>query len=275
MNCRRLYRALEQSQSPFDALVVTSPENVAYLAGVETHTPFTIPERIAAVAVRADHEPSSIVRNLKEAQARAESTISDIRTYFEFRESPIQVTVDALGRPKGAMALGIETQHVTARYTTKFGEHLSSAQLTSCDRLLDDIRMVKKPDQIEAVERAVLDADDVIHEVFSGMRARDTEALALAANRADRYIVDLARTAVVGAPSKHQRDTFGSRRETHGELVGAVRAGVEMRELFALCKRGSEEYGCSFTGTHIGEGLEGPPRILSRELFELEATAAS
>ena len=300
MNQQRLYSALERS--PFDALVITSPENVAYLAGAEIHSQRTIPDRIAAVVIVPDRDPIFVVCNLEETQAREDSTIADIRTYFEFRESPIQIIVDALGNPTGPVALGIETHHMVARYFTEFQERLPQAKLGSCDRMLDEIRMVKEPDEIDAIERAARVTDDVIHRVFSGVRAGDTEArmsarlqsalLEAGADRVlfivaaagkntlmthpnpgsyqlapgdvvrtdfggafDGYNSDLARTAVIGTPSQEQRDVYRFIWEIHEELIDAARPGVEVRELFGLCKRRYEEHGWPFTRPHIGHSL--------------------
>jgi Xaa-Pro aminopeptidase len=81
-----------------DAVVATSPENTLYLTGANILTQRLLPERIALVLWPRAGEPVFIICIIEERLTRQTSRIPDIRTYHEFRESPIDVLHRALSR---------------------------------------------------------------------------------------------------------------------------------------------------------------------------------
>jgi Xaa-Pro dipeptidase len=77
----------------------------------------TLPERLALIVWPRDGEPTYIVCTLEELQAEAESWITDIRSYFEFKESPVGLLAEVI-REKGLAkaTIGIETDFLTVNY---------------------------------------------------------------------------------------------------------------------------------------------------------------
>src|SRR5579872_482711 len=97
-NIERLKTLLHKSE--FDAIVAVSPENVTYTCGVTIWTQRSIRDRLAIVVWPRAGEPSIIVCNIEEPQTRTESFIQDVRSYVEFRVSPVELLAEVL-REKG------------------------------------------------------------------------------------------------------------------------------------------------------------------------------
>ena len=94
MNSQRINKLLDQSG--LDALVVMSIENVTYLSGVWVVTQRVIPERLAFVLWPRHGEPVFILCKGEDVNISERCFIGDIRTYLEFRTTPVELLADAL-----------------------------------------------------------------------------------------------------------------------------------------------------------------------------------
>jgi Xaa-Pro aminopeptidase len=171
----RLKQAMRAS-TDFDAVILASPVNTWYASQVVLITQEALPERLALVIWPRDGEPTYIVCNLEELQARAEAWISDIRTYFEFKESPMQAVRDVLVE-KGLLTarLGIETNFLTAEYANQLQSLVPDATYVPCQTFVAQVRSVKTDAEIATMEMAASATDRAIRRTFESVRVGDTE----------------------------------------------------------------------------------------------------
>jgi Xaa-Pro aminopeptidase len=84
--------------------------------------------------------------------------------------------------------------------------------------------------------------------------------------RIDGYCSDIARNAVVGRASAHQRDRFARISEVHDAIVDAIRPGVLASELSTMAqneyKRLGLDYNWGIAGHSIGLLAYEPPFLL-------------
>jgi Xaa-Pro aminopeptidase len=158
-------------QSDFDVVVAISPENTAYTSGVFIGSQRGIRDRLALVVWPKAGAPAMIVCTIEEPQARAESFIADVRSYVEFKTSPIEVLVDVL-REMGLerSRIGFESHYLSAHFFEEMITALPSATFVGCDELFSEVRMIKTGEEIarlthaaQRTERALLATYATIH----------------------------------------------------------------------------------------------------------------
>lgn len=69
------------------------------------------------------------------------------------------------------------------------------------------------------------------------------------------YYSDLARTAVVGEPTKEQADTYRQLWDIHEETIAAIRPGIAAKDLYQSCAESFEARGLQMNLPHIGHSL--------------------
>jgi Xaa-Pro aminopeptidase len=297
----QLTKALENAH--LDVVVATSPENVLYLSGLNILTQRLIPERLAFVVWPTGGLPVVIVCIHEEPQARRSRGIQDIRTYFEFAESPLASCAAVITEMGLASArIGLEKRHLTASHVEEWTSLLPAAESIPADDLFSRLRMVKTQSEVAVLEAVAQATDRAVWAAFDYARAGHTErsvanvmrahlltqpvddvhALMLGAGpnaslihqlptdyvltagdvcRVDvggvkgGYLSDLARSAVVGAPTPRQHDAYRRLWAVHETVIGSVRAGVAVSKVYAAYERISRGEGIFRKRPHIGHGL--------------------
>jgi len=69
------------------------------------------------------------------------------------------------------------------------------------------------------------------------------------------YYSDLARTYVVGEPTREQADTYRKLRRIYSEIIGNMTVGRPINELYETCRAGFEREGLGFFMPHIGHSI--------------------
>jgi Xaa-Pro aminopeptidase len=69
------------------------------------------------------------------------------------------------------------------------------------------------------------------------------------------YYSDLARTYVVGEPTREQADTYRKLRRIYDEIIGQMTVGRPINELYETCRKGFEREGLAFFMPHIGHSI--------------------
>jgi len=139
-------------QSPFDAVIAVSPENVRYAGDVMISTQRSIRDRLALIVWAKGRDPVFVLCQVEEGYVSRESWITDIRSYKEFVTAPTRVVADVLselGLAKGR--IGCELEYLAQRYVSQIMEALPDLRLEACDDLFRKVRMMKT-----AREREVL-----------------------------------------------------------------------------------------------------------------------
>ncbi len=147
---RKMERAMEEHG--LDALVATSPENVAWASGAAPPSQKTVRSRLAAAIVPRFGGSELVAIALEGPVVGTQSRLDSLRLYEEFVEDPVLVFADSLrerGLDEGA--IGLEETHLSHADYAKLVAALPGARLVRADELFDELRMVKTPAEIEAI----------------------------------------------------------------------------------------------------------------------------
>ncbi len=178
---------------PFDAVILSSQENTFYASGALILTQREIPLRLALTLWPRGGEPTFVVCGIEESLVRRQSWIGDVRPYIEFAESPVAMIAAAV-RERGLERghIGIERDHLVARYWDELRAALPDATFGDAGPLLAQVRAVKTPGEVDrlqiaarALERAISHAYMVAHPGCTEKWLADTMATALLAEGAD------------------------------------------------------------------------------------------
>ena len=169
---------LEQAMAErgLDALVATSPENVAWASGAAPPSQKTVRSRLAAAIVPREGESELVAIALEGPVVRPQSRLDSIRLYEEFVEDPVLVFADSLrqrGLDEGVV--GVEETHLSQADYGKLAAALPAARLVRADELLEELRMVKTPSEIEAIRDIGGAAERIAGEVCERFGAGSTE----------------------------------------------------------------------------------------------------
>ena len=174
MNTKRTRELLDESG--LDALVVMSIENVAYLSGVWVLTQRIIPDRLAFVLWPRDGEPVFILCKGEHVNIDGRCTIKDVRTYVEFRARPVELLAEALAeRGLSAGRLGIERRSVSVADYQELERLVPNATLDDGASVMERVRMIKTPDEVDALAAAANATQDAIAVAFESATVGVTE----------------------------------------------------------------------------------------------------
>ena len=159
-----------------EAVVAASPENFFYLSNCLLLSQQIIPSRLCMAIAPRDRSPAALVCYCEERQMRQDSWMTDIRTYLEFREHPMTALAENLKEMGLAQAdIGIERHFLTAADADRLGEELPQARLRGADRLFDQVRAVKTPDELEILTRGACVTEEAIQATFQAARPGQSE----------------------------------------------------------------------------------------------------
>ena len=185
-NLRRLQSLV--AQSPFDAVIAVSPENVRYVGDVHISTQSSIRDRLAIIVWPAGGAPVFIVCAVEESFVRESTWIEDIRTYREFHVSPIKLLTDVLHEIGLEHShLGLELQYVSAKSFEELSSQLPSSKFSACDELFTQARLVKTASEIEKLRDGFRATEKAMLDTFLRVRPGDTER-EMSANLADAIL---------------------------------------------------------------------------------------
>jgi Xaa-Pro aminopeptidase len=146
-----------------DALLVTNLVNVRYLTG------FTGSNGLALVGPDRRLFVTDF-RYVEQAAEQVDASFERLRASTELLEA----IADALG--PGGLRLGFEEAHVTVREHARTRELLPDrVELTGTHGLLEDLRAVKEPREVEAMRAAAALADEAFEALIAGGLVGKTE----------------------------------------------------------------------------------------------------
>lgn len=163
-------------EKAIDVVIALSPENVLYSSSANIITQKMLRERLALTVFTQNDEPVFIVCGIEESLAQEDSWIKDIRTYVEFKESPIEVLVKVL-KEKGLedSNIAIEKKYLSAHYYEELVGLLPSRKFIESESIFDRLRAIKSPVEIEILRRAATITRETMDEVFAEVKPGDTE----------------------------------------------------------------------------------------------------
>jgi Xaa-Pro aminopeptidase len=170
----KMERAMEEHG--LDALVATSPENVAWASGAAPPSQKTVRSRLAAAIVSRGGAGELVAIALEGPVVRTQSRLDGLRLYEEFIEDPVLVLADSVrGRGLDGGTLGIEETHLSHADYVKLADALPNARLVRADERFEELRMVKTPAEIEALRDIGAAAERIAREVCERFGAGSSE----------------------------------------------------------------------------------------------------
>ena len=180
--------ALMASRS-LDALVCMSPENFTYLSGAHITTVKTMRPRQAFAVVRRNGGPILVVCAIEKSLAEAESWVTDIRLYTEFKEDPVGVLASVLeAEGLGAARIGLDLDYLPASSHERLLAKLPGLRLENTTEAVAAVRAIKSPDEIALLERTGKDTHRAVLDALAESRLGDTEGAI--ANRIVHKLID-------------------------------------------------------------------------------------
>ena len=206
-----------------DVLLAVSQENFFYVTDTLLLSQKILPTRLCIAVLPRDDPPAALVCYCEEQQTRQESWITDIHTYLEFQESPLQALTKLLkARGFGAARIGIEKQFLAACYVEELAALLTEATWVGADRVFYTARAIKTDTEIALMSEAARLTEQAILETFEAARPGHTEkktadglsARVLKAGATSQWI-----TLAAGANTAINHPFPGSKRLTQGEIL--------------------------------------------------------
>lgn len=166
----------KMKKEKLDAIAVISPENVFYSTGSLIIMQKLIRPRLAIALLPIDKDPVFIVCGIEESLAKAESWIKDIRSYIEFKESPIDYLIDVLREKKLEKAnIGLETDYLAIQYFEKLCTSLPHISFSDCGDIFEELRMIKSKEEIELLSYAAKATRKAIDAALLSTKEGDSE----------------------------------------------------------------------------------------------------
>ncbi|MDE0232029.1 MAG: Xaa-Pro peptidase family protein [bacterium] len=170
----RLRPALEDQG--WDGLVVSSPENFAYLAGFVVPSHPLMRWRHAAVVLPAGGDPAVMCVGVEEAMVRQRTGAAEVAVWDEFGDDPMACLaglLERLGLSRGR--LGVELGYLPAADFARLREAAPGVEWLAADRWLGRQRQVKTPQELDLLARLSRISDASIGTALGSVKAGDTE----------------------------------------------------------------------------------------------------
>ena len=201
----------KMKEKNLDAVVAISPENVLYSTGSWIPLYKALRERLAIVLIPINENPILIVCGIEENIVKAESRIKDIRSYREFKESPVDYLINILKEKKLEKGnIGIEKDYFPIQHFEKLYTYLSDITFTACNDIFEKLRMIKSDDEIELLSFAAKATHKAIEAAFLSTREGDREKdlanrirsnlFALGANEIDYLVLGVGERGRIAHP---------------------------------------------------------------------------
>jgi Xaa-Pro aminopeptidase len=167
-------------EAGLDALVLRSAQNFTYLSGI------VYPGTLARLQDLADSvrpvlllyprngEPVIVANKTAAGLARRDSAIRRIELYEGYVVSPYEKLAEIMAATRLGR-VGVEASYVNSRDWNLLQAALPTTEMVDCSELMDRVRWIKTPAEVQKLRRAADLLDDVFLEVFGRIRPGDTE----------------------------------------------------------------------------------------------------
>ncbi len=170
----RLRAALEEQG--WDGLVVSSPENFAYLAGFVVPSQPLMRWRHAAVVLPAGGDPAVMCVGVEEAMVRQRTGAAEVAVWDEFGDDPMVCLAGLLERlGLGRGRLGVEPGFLPAADFARLRKATAGVEWVAADRWLGIRRQIKTAQELQLLARLSRISDASIGGALRSVKAGDTE----------------------------------------------------------------------------------------------------
>ena len=168
-------RTVMQEQG-LDALIASSPENLAYTTGLVVPSQLLMRWRHAMCIVDRSGHTTMVTIDMEETTVKAHAAFDEIRVYREFTDDPIREVAEALkDRGLAGARVGVEMEYLPAGDFATLRNLLPEADLVAADGIFRDIRQVKTAREIELLRSLSRITDRAIGETLAHARPGMTE----------------------------------------------------------------------------------------------------
>ena len=234
-NLDQLERAI--ADSPYDAVIAVSPENVRYAADVHIATQRSIRDRLAFVVWPRGGEPVMLVCVIEAAYAKKHGWIADVRGYQEFEPGPVKALAELLREMKlDAANVAIETEYLAAAYYNDLVSRCPRLTIGAAEPVFARARMHKTPAERAQLIAAFHATEKAFLHAFSAVKIGDTEKQ-IAVRLAERLLTEGADQVTsnycnAGANTGFPHMVPSSYRVQAGDLVKSDSGGM-FRQYFS------------------------------------------
>ncbi|MDB5858069.1 MAG: hypothetical protein JWQ76_1758 [Ramlibacter sp.] len=179
-NVDRLHALMDEAR--LDAVVLRSGQNFTYLSGVvypgtlARHQDLADSARAVMLLWPRHGQPVIIANKTAAGLAQRDAWVDRIELYEGYVESPYAKLADVMRSAGLARArVGFEQDYVSARDWEDVQKHLPQLAMVDCTGLMNRVRWIKTPGEVELIRKAADLLDDVYLEVFQRIRPDDTE----------------------------------------------------------------------------------------------------
>lgn len=184
-----------------DALLLVNWDNITYFTNLWGFSPY----RFIALVLPLEAEPFLIVPLIEAEYAESGTWVRDIESFIDWdKEGPelpavkkIQVFLE--GKGIADQVIGIEKNQLTINRFNMLKEALPKAQLEDCTGIMQRVRLIKSPQEIELLQRAgeiaiaefealINCAKEGIMEFELSLKATEAGSRAAAENFGDDYM---------------------------------------------------------------------------------------
>ena len=267
-----------------DALYATPSSNLFYLTGVDFHRS----ERLTALFLPRDGEATMICPAFEGDRLRGMSAVTEVHTWEE-TEDPFRLCASFFPAERGVLAVEPSTAFDDV-------ERLIAARPgwkpISAAPVLTTLRMIKTPEEIAAIRRAIAVAVPRFEKAFAALAPGSVEAdishaiggenvvqfgpssalphgasgprtlsrgeavLIDAWDKPEGYYYDITRSTFFGTPTPEYRKIWDVVLEAQGAAIDKAAPGVPCFEVDAAARRVIEKAGYAESFTHrLGHGL--------------------
>ncbi|CAN7770122.1 Xaa-Pro peptidase family protein [Variovorax sp. LjRoot84] len=179
-NVDRLHTLMDEAG--LDAVVLRSGQNFTYLSGVvypgtlARHQDLADSARAVMLLWPRHGEPVIIANKTAAGLAQRDAWVERIALYEGYVESPYAKLADVMHKVGLAHArVGFEKDYVSARDWEYVQHRLQDLDMVDCTELMNRVRWIKTPAEVQMIQQAADLLDEVYLEVFSRIRPGDTE----------------------------------------------------------------------------------------------------
>ena len=179
-NIARLNALMDEAG--LDALALRSGQNFTYLSGVvypgtlARHMDLTDSTRPVVLLWPRKGKPVILTNKTAEGLARRDAWVEDVRLYEAYVDNP-QDKLAELIREAGLSAakVGFEKDYFSAQHWETLQQALPKMRMVPCTELMDRVRWIKTPEEVQMIRQAADLLDDAYLETFRRIRPGDTE----------------------------------------------------------------------------------------------------
>ena len=159
-----------------DALIASSPENLAYTTGFVVPSQLLMRWRHAMCIVDRSGHTTMVTIDMEETTVKTHAAFDDIRVYREFTDDPIRELAGALkDRGLAGGAVGVEMEYLPAGDFATLRDLLPEVDFVAVDGIFGDLRQVKTAREIGLLRSLSRITDRAIGETLAHARPGMTE----------------------------------------------------------------------------------------------------